>query len=107
MVYLNTLADNTFYYRHLPLDLDVDQNDEYDHIVTSQWSDEKVLTKIDSPAEGYIYAGGIHAGYFGDDDITNGGWKVLITWTEHTGKDAASLESGYAHKSAYVDFGLA
>ncbi|KIW50091.1 hypothetical protein PV05_11712 [Exophiala xenobiotica] len=107
MVYLNTLADNTFYYRHLPLDLDVDQNDEYDRIVTSQWSDEKVLTKIDSPAEGYIYAGGIHAGYFGDDDITNGGWKVLITWTEHTGKDAASAESGYAHKSAYVDFGLA
>ncbi|KAK5418548.1 hypothetical protein LTR06_002298 [Exophiala xenobiotica] len=107
MVYLNTLADNTFYYRNLPLDLNVDQNDDYDHIVTSQWSDEKVLTKIDSPAEGFIHAGGLHAGYFGEDDITNGGWKVLITWTEHTGQDAASPESGYAHKSAYVDFGLA
>ncbi|KAJ9620754.1 hypothetical protein H2204_012164 [Knufia peltigerae] len=107
MVYLNTVADNTFYYRYLPLDLNVDENADYEDVVTSQWSDEKVLAKIDSPAEGYIYAGGMHAGYFGDDDITNGGWKMLITWTEHTGKDAASPESGYAHKSAYVEFGLA
>ncbi|KIW15360.1 hypothetical protein PV08_05406 [Exophiala spinifera] len=107
MIYLNTVADNTFYYRHLPLDLDVDENGDYQHIITSQWSEEGVLAKIDAPAEGYMYAGGMHAGYFGDDDITNGGWKMLITWTEHTGKDAASPESGYAHKSAYVELGLA
>lgn len=107
MVYLNTLADNTFYYRHLPLDLNVEQKDSYvENIVTGQWSEEKVLAKIDAPAQGYIYAGGMHAGYFGDDDITNGGWKMLITWTEHTGQDAASAESGYALKSAYVQLSL-
>jgi hypothetical protein len=107
MVYLNTLADNTFYYRYLPLDLNAGPNGSYvDNIVTSQWSNENVLAKLDAPAEGYVYAGGVHAGYFGDDDITNGGWKMLITWTEHTGQDAASAESGYAHKSAYVEFGV-
>jgi hypothetical protein len=104
MVYLNTLADNTFYYRHLPLDLNAsDQDYDMDHIVTAAWSDEQVLAEIDAPVEGFIYAGGVHAGYFGADDITNGGCKMLITWTEHTGKDAASPESGYAHKSAYVE----
>lgn len=107
MIYLNTFADNTFYYRHLPLDLGADQNGSYvENIVTSKWSDEKVLVKLDSPVQGYVYAGGMHAGYFEDDDITNGGWKMLITWTEHTGKDAASPESGYAHQSAYVEFSL-
>lgn len=107
MIYLKTLADNTFYYRHLPLDLDAEARDLYgENIVKGKWSEEKVLTKIDAPVEGYIYAGGMHAGYFGEDDITNGGWKMLITWTEHTGKDAATPESGYAHKSAHVQFTL-
>ncbi|EXJ64329.1 hypothetical protein A1O7_00665 [Cladophialophora yegresii CBS 114405] len=107
MIYLNTLADNTFYYRHLPLDLDADDQDcDVDNIVKAKWSAEKVLAQIEAPIEGYIYAGGMHAGYFGDDDITNGGSKILITWTEHTGQDAASPESGYAHKSAYVELDL-
>ncbi|KAI1629112.1 hypothetical protein EDD37DRAFT_37068 [Exophiala viscosa] len=106
MIYLNTLADNTFYYRYLPLDLNVTQSGYYvDNIVTGQWSEEKILANITAPVEGYIYAGGMHAGYFGDDDITNGGLKMLITWTEHTGEDAASPDSGYAHKSAYIEFG--
>ena len=105
MMYLNTVADNTFYYRHLPLDLNAGDND-VENIVKAKWSDEKVLAKIDAPAEGYIYAGGMHAGYYGADDITNGGYKMLITWTEHTGHDATSAESGYAHKSAYVELNL-
>lgn len=107
MIYLNTLADNTFYYRYLPLDLNADDKDfDVDDIVKSKWSDEKVLAKIDAPAQGYIYAGGMHAGYFGDDDITNGGYKILISWTEHTGKDAAAPESGYAHKTALVELNV-
>lgn len=106
MIYLNTLADNTFYYRYLPLDLNVDQSGNYvENIVTSSWSEEKVLANITAPVQGYIYAGGMHAGYFGDDDITNGGMKMLITWTEHTGQDAASPASGYAHESAYIELG--
>ncbi|KIX95888.1 uncharacterized protein Z520_08596 [Fonsecaea multimorphosa CBS 102226] len=107
MVYLNTLADNTFYYRYLDLDLNVEDKDfDVENIVTAKWSDEQVLAKIDAPAQGYIYAGSVHAGYFEGDDIANGGWKMLITWTEHTGQDAASPESGYAHKSAYVQLSV-
>jgi hypothetical protein len=48
----------------------------------------------------------LHAGYFGSDDITNGGWDILLTWTEHTGQDASSTESGYAHMSAHVQLSL-
>ncbi|KIW88783.1 uncharacterized protein Z519_10830 [Cladophialophora bantiana CBS 173.52] len=107
MIYLNTLADNTFYYRHLDLGLNAEDKDfDVDNIVKAKWSDEQVLAQIDAPAQGYIYAGGVHAGYFGADDVTNGGWKMLITWTEHTGKDAASPESGYAHKSASVQLSI-
>ncbi|KAJ9609177.1 hypothetical protein H2200_006949 [Cladophialophora chaetospira] len=107
MIYLNTLADNTFYYRYLPLNLNADDKDfDGNYLVKAEWSDEKVLAKIDAPVEGYIYAGGLHAGYFSGDDITNGGWKMLITWTEHTGKDAATPESGYAHKSAVVELNI-
>ena len=107
MVYLNSYGDNTFYYRHLPLDLNATQADGYgEHIVTGTWSEEKVLVKVDKPAEGFIYAGGIHAGYFGNDDITTGGWSMLITWTEKTGKPAESPESGYSHQSAVVKLGI-
>lgn len=107
MVYLNTYGDNTFYYRHLPLDLDVVPGGDYvENILTGEWSEEKVLAKLDAPAREFIYSGGVHGGYFGDDDITNGGWKILITWTEKTGKDAFAADAGYAHKSAIVRMNL-
>lgn len=107
MVYLNTFGDNTFYYRHLPLTLDVVPGGDYvDNIVTGVWSEEKVLAKPDAPPREFIYSGGVHAGYFGDEDVTNGGWKMLITWTEKTGTDAYAPDAGYAHKSAYVRWNL-
>lgn len=105
MVYLNIFGDNTFYYRHLPLDLDVVPGGDYvENIVTGKWSEEKVLARPGAPAREFLYSGGVHSGYFGDEDITNGGWKMLLTWTEKTGKDAYSPDAGYAHKSAYVRF---
>ncbi|KAK5046583.1 hypothetical protein LTR84_007344 [Exophiala bonariae] len=107
MVYLNTYGDNTFYYRHLPLDLDVVPGGDYvEKILTSEWSGEKVLAKPDAPEREFIYSGGVHLGYFGDDDITNGGWKMLITWTEKIGRDAFAADAGYAHKSAIVRLDL-
>ena len=107
MVYLNIYGDNTFYIRHLPLDLDAVPGGDYaDHVVTGKWSEEKVLARPGAPARDFLYSGGVHAGYFGGDDITNGGWKMLITWTEKTGTDASSPDAGYAHKSAYVRLSL-
>ncbi|KEF58545.1 uncharacterized protein A1O9_06471 [Exophiala aquamarina CBS 119918] len=107
MVYLNIYGDNTFYYRHLPLDLDVIPGGDYvDNIVSGKWSEEKVLAKPGAPVREFLYSGGVHGGYFGAEDITNGGWKMLITWTEKTGADAYSPNAGYAHKSAYVRLSL-
>lgn len=116
VVYLTPHADNTFYYRYLQASEPITpsyaaDNDqiapEYDfveQIVAHPWSEEQVLYKADTPPAGnYIYAGSVHAGYFGDDDITKGGTKMLLSWTEHTGEDAASPKSGYAHMTAGVE----
>jgi len=116
MVYLTPHADNTFYYRYLrasdpiapPYSDAATSSSDYDYveeILKHPWSEEQVLYKADSPPAGnYIYAGGVHAAYFGNDDITKGGTKLLLSWTEHTGEDAASPKSGYAHMTAGVEF---
>lgn len=117
MVYLTLHADNTFYYRYLqpsdpitPPYADANHNSpssDYNYveeILKHPWSEEQVLYKADTPPAGnYIYAGSVHAGYFGNDDITKGGTKMLLSWTEHTGEDAASPKSGYAHMTAGVE----
>lgn len=118
MVYLTPHADNTFYYRYLrasdPITpayahgQDTSSFDyEYDfveEILKHPWSEEQILyTAATPPAGNYIYAGSVHAGYFGDGDITKGGTKLLLSWTEHTGEDAATPKSGYAHMTAGVE----
>ena len=115
MVYLIPLVDNTFYYRYLqasgpiipPYAEGGNPSTEYDYveeILKHPWSDEEILYEADSPVAGnFIYVGSVHAGYFGDDDITNGGTKMFLSWTEHTGEDAASPKSGYALMTADVE----
>lgn len=116
MVYLTRHTDNTFYYRHLQasdpilppyarVDNPPSDYDYVEEVLKQPWSEEKVLYKADTPPAGnYIYAGSVHAGYFGPDDITQGGKKALLSWTQHTGEDAASPRSGYAHMTARVEF---
>jgi hypothetical protein len=115
MVYLTPHADNNFYYRYLQASQPIIPHyspegavsadyDYVEEILKHPWSEEQILYKADKPPAGnYIYAGSVHAGYFGDDDITKGGKKMLLSWTEHTGEDAASLKSGYAHMTAGVE----
>jgi hypothetical protein len=108
MVYLTPNADNTFYFRYLKSNTAIvppysgGLGDYVENIVKDQWSSEQVLYKAASPPEAYIYAGGVHAGYFGGDDIASGGVKMLISWTQHTGQDAASPATGYSHMTAVV-----
>jgi hypothetical protein len=116
MIYLVYPPDNTFYWRQLYPEHDMTtgvlppympRGDVHwaDKIVTGKWDTvDNVLYKAPQPARGFIYAGGVHAGYFGDDDITNGGEAVLISWTEHTGQPGESSESGYAHMTIRVNF---
>ena len=111
-VYLTCDADNTFYYRYLkapsaivpPYASGGDANTDYgENLVQHPWSEQHVLYKPPAPAVSYLYAGAVHASYFGDNDITNGGTKMLLSWTEHTGQDAASPPSGYSHVTAMVE----
>ena len=110
MVYLNCYGDNTFYYRYLnsssailPPYAGGNPNADYvENIVKYPWSDEQALYKAAAPPASFIYAGAVHAGYFGNDDITNGGTKMLLSWTQHTGLDADTPQSGYAHMTAAV-----
>jgi hypothetical protein len=112
MVYLTCDADNTFYYRYLQSDHAIvypcanrsfiSESDCVENIVKYNWSSPQILYKASPPPFGYIYAGAVHGGYFGINDITNGGTKMLLSWTQHTGMDAASPPSGYAHMTAAV-----
>ena len=116
IIYLTPEADNTFYYRYLvgkdnstvniipPYEQGGDAN-YVENLLTNAWSEPRVLFTVPKPARGYAYAGGIHAGYFGNDDITEGGTKMLCTWTEHTEIDPDKPERGYAHKSQLVELG--
>ena len=117
MIYLTPEADNTFYYRYLqgkdnstlsnlPSYTEGGEDDYFEQLLTNEWSEQHVLFNIPKPERGYAYAGGIHAGYFGVDDISIGGTKALFTWTEHTLVDPNRPESGYAHKSQVIEFGF-
>jgi hypothetical protein len=112
MIYTSFPPDNTFYYRQLYPNTDhtvgvyppyEKYGDELwaETIITGKWEDnDHVLYKVPNPAMGTMYAAGVHAGYYGSDDIVNGGNSILVSWTEHTGKEGESPESGYAHKTA-------
>ncbi|KAI9822028.1 MAG: hypothetical protein M1832_003200 [Thelocarpon impressellum] len=113
-VFLNPFADNTFYFSYLEADHAIlppsvpgaDPNSDYaENLVKFGWSDPQVLYKATAGPTGmYIYAGGVHQGYFDDDDITNGGKKMLLSWTAPTGKNPASDPSEYSIMTAEVEF---
>ena len=113
MLYLNKYADNTFYYRYLnsteaivPGYAGGDSAVDYvEQIAYGPWSDEMVLYKAAVPPAGnYIYDGSFHFGYFGEDDLSNGGDKMLLSWSQHTGLDAASHQTGYSHMTVVITF---
>ncbi|MCJ1474564.1 hypothetical protein MMC13_003223 [Lambiella insularis] len=111
-VYMTIYADSTFYYRYLlagqailpPFAPGGDSSSDYvANILQYNWSDEIPLYKTGSGLNGaYTYAGGVHQGYFGQDDITNGGSKMMLSWTAPTGLDPASETSEYQIVTAEI-----
>ena len=112
VVYMNKYADNTFYYRYLKADAAIlppyapggDPSADYvENVLKYGWSDEQVLYKA-APGAGnrYIYSGGVHQGYYGANDITNGGSRMLISWTAPTGQDPSSANSEYQLVTAEI-----
>lgn len=114
IVYMTVYADSTFYYRYLKADQGIlpsfapgakDSSDYVENIFKYEWSDEQVLYKAAQGLSGkYIYAGGVHQGYYGTNDITNGGSKMLLSWTAPTGLDPSSFTSEYQIITAEIDW---
>jgi len=109
LIYQDKYMDNTIYYRSLqapaPLSSSAGASaDLVENIVKYDWSEQEVLLKAPAPGEDAIYAGGPLVGYFDDDDLSEGGMKMLITWTAPTGKTPGCPESQYQHESAVVSW---
>ncbi|KAF2436553.1 hypothetical protein EJ08DRAFT_150704 [Tothia fuscella] len=111
--YTNNASDSTIYYQYLKPDhallpyyipskgdLDLVEN-----ILKYNWSEPQVLYKANDIPEGEsVQLAGPHLGYYEKDDITNGGTRMLITWTVSTGQDGGSRASGYELRSASIQW---
>lgn len=104
-VYLTIYADSTFYYRYLEADQAIippyapggDKSSDFvENILKYTWSKEQVLYKAATGLSGkYIYSGGVHANYYGSNDVINGGSRMLLSWTAPTGLDPSTQTSEY------------
>lgn len=113
-VYLTIYADSTFYFRYLETDMAIRPpyapggnvaDDFVANVLRFKWSDEALLYKATPGLNGkYIYSGGVHKGYYGSDDITNGGSRMLLSWTAPTGLDPSAFTSEYQIMTAEVDW---
>lgn len=113
IVYMTIYADSTFYYRYLeagqgilpPFAPGGTSSDYVENILKYSWSAEQVMYKAATGLSGkYIYSGGVHEGYYGSNDIVNGGTKMLLSWTAPTGQDPSSAISEYQIVTAEVDW---
>ncbi|KAF1983748.1 hypothetical protein K402DRAFT_423353 [Aulographum hederae CBS 113979] len=113
LVYLPNYADNAFYYRYLLADHAIipsyaggTDDDIAENLVRYSWSNETLLYQAEPGLSGaFISSGGIHQGYFGDDDITNGGTSLLLQWSVPTGLDPAGPTGEYQLITARVEWG--
>jgi len=106
MVWQDDYIDNKFLWSYLmapePIVPAYDGTDYVENILNYAWSPPQTLFQAPTPAAGYAYAGGVQMGYFEDDDVVNGGAKMLITWTAESGQAAGSLAGGYSLMSAII-----
>ena len=107
MVFMDVYIDNKIYWQYLkatkpiiPTYAGGDDDDIAQYLTQYSWSGWTLLMNLPTPAQYYTYGAGMHAGYFGQKDITRGGTKMLLTWTAPTGKNGASASTGYSMMSA-------
>lgn len=109
---MSIYADSTFYYRYLDADRAIrpayvssksEDKDYVENVLKYSWSEPQVLYKAaPGPSGKFVYAGGVHQGYFGEEDIVNGGTKMLISWTAPTGRDPSEEITEYQLVTAEV-----
>jgi len=108
-VFFNQYVDNTFYWRYLDTDKPIlpswaggDQDDIVELMTQYSWSKGQAIFKTPPPAKSFNYGAGMNKGYFGANDITNGGDQMLLHWDHPTGLPAGSTETGFDLASAVV-----
>ena len=113
IVYLTAAPSSTFYYRYLDAPVAIDppylggntNMDFVEYLTMHPWSEERVLVNASAELHGDpIFAGGLHAGYFGLSDLAQGGTKSLLSWTKPVGKDPASGATQNQIMSGEVDW---
>lgn len=106
MIWEDDYIDNKFLWSYLEADQPLvpayDGTDFVENILNYSWAPTQTLFQAPAPPTGYAYSGGIQMGYFEENDITNGGTQMLITWTAPSGQDAASMAGGYSLMSATI-----
>lgn len=112
MVYQSYYADNQFHWRYLMADHGIIPGyaggadaDYVANIYKYQWSPSQLLFNTTTPPSGYYtYGGGAFSGYYDAQDITQGGTRMLTTWTHPTAENPNSADTSYLHESAEVDW---
>lgn len=110
MVWEDNYIDNKFLWSYLqapePLVPVYDGTDFVENIIKYSWSPAQTLYQAAAPpcSGCYIYSAGVQMGYFENEDITNGGSQMLITYTAPTGKDDGSMAGQYSLMSAVVSW---
>lgn len=110
VVYQTAWTDSSIFYAYLktPTFISPSYNaatyeDIIENIYKYEWSEAMLLFKTPEVSEGhYTYDGGVLQGYFDEDDIVNGGDRMLLHWTVPTSYPAGSMENGYQFWSAEV-----
>ena len=111
-VYQDAGFDSTIFWKYLnapkpiiPKYAGGDEVDIVQNIYKYEWKDQGPLYEPAQPSGGRAYNGGMHAGYYDADDITNGGDKMLIAWIGPTaGGQMNSASAGYEHFTTTVQF---
>lgn len=108
-VYFDQYVDNDFYWRYLDADKPIlpswaggGDDDIAELLVQYSWAKAQLLFQTPPPSKSYNYGGGLNKGYFGANDITNGGDQMLLHWDHPTNLAAGSAETGFDFASAVV-----
>lgn len=108
-VYMNAYTDNTFWAHYLDAPKPIlpqwaggEEADIVQFVTKYPWGKQFLIFNQPPPAKSYNYGGGMNMGYFGANDVTRGGNKMLLHWTHPTGLEAGSASTGFELQSAVV-----
>jgi len=111
-VFSNNYLDNKIYYSYLQAPSFISPShdcsnwvDIVENIVKYSWTPAvQVLHSVPPNAISPSYSAGILQGYFGNDDLTNGGRSLLVTWNTPTSDPTGGDPDGLKFEHAQLQF---